>query len=190
MCGSVAPRRSGILVNSTPCRASSELVMLHQAGSASYAPRAFFFAGTQQAYASDYNVEVAQASAIADPVVDNAPERRVPRRTRPRRPGRESDHDGEAGCAKRARQDCREGSRQRSEGVGPVVPRPTKEHRGQYQSRLAGRRVGPRQPKVVLAGHCLFLRFRFGPSGAADVWSWTIRYESPSRRSTSVNAPD
>jgi hypothetical protein len=47
-----------------------ELVMLHQAGSASYAPRAFFFAGTQQAYVSDYNVEVAQASAIADPVVD------------------------------------------------------------------------------------------------------------------------
>jgi hypothetical protein len=44
------------------------LHMLQAAGT-SYAPRAFFSSEVQQAYVSDYNVEVAQASAIAEPVV-------------------------------------------------------------------------------------------------------------------------
>lgn len=42
---------------------------LLQAGAGAYAPQAYFFAGDQQAYVSGYNVEVAQASAIAEPVV-------------------------------------------------------------------------------------------------------------------------
>jgi hypothetical protein len=44
------------------------LNMLQQAGT-SYAPRAFFSSCVEQAYVADYNVEVAQASAIAEPVV-------------------------------------------------------------------------------------------------------------------------
>jgi HEAT repeat protein len=47
----------------------NRLAALRQAASGIVAPRAYFFAGTQQAYVSDYNVEVAQASAIAEPVI-------------------------------------------------------------------------------------------------------------------------
>jgi hypothetical protein len=47
-----------------------ELVMLQQAAGSGYAPRAYFFSGEQQAYVGGYNVEVAQASAIAQPIVD------------------------------------------------------------------------------------------------------------------------
>lgn len=42
---------------------------LQAAGGAAYAPRAFLSVGEQQAYVADYDVQVAQAAAIADPVV-------------------------------------------------------------------------------------------------------------------------
>ncbi|MFN0207717.1 MAG: HEAT repeat domain-containing protein [Planctomycetota bacterium] len=40
-----------------------------QAGSNVYAPRAYMYIGNQQAYVAGYNVEVAQASAIAEPEI-------------------------------------------------------------------------------------------------------------------------
>lgn len=47
----------------------NRLAALMQGGGGTTAPRAYFSATNQQAYVSDYNVEVAQASAIAEPVI-------------------------------------------------------------------------------------------------------------------------
>ena len=47
----------------------NRLATLRQGGGSVTAPRATFFSGVQQAYVADYDVDVAQASAIADPII-------------------------------------------------------------------------------------------------------------------------